>query len=336
MTRHEPDPIFEISKIHKELSHFGIKLLPPHMIKSHMDFEIEGDNIRFGLLSIKGISDKSIEKLNNFKNNYSNKFEIFQAAQEAGIGLNILCPLIQAGALEGFRQSRTKVVYEAQLWGVLTDREKRFCLILADEFHYDLVAVLRRLEDKLDEKGKPIIKESRSGTIRRNMAPYKEIYEINKPSENFANWYYENSLLGFTYNKTLIDIFEDKDDSLVSIGAVASAELGDNISFVGRIEGKPKTGISRVKKTNYIKMLVGDEGNFIKVMLFSKHMKACKNINNGYPKENQIVIVKGRKMEDVVFATHANVQDNRCYTRLRDLTNDKKRLTAYKTDAKIQ
>ena len=28
-----------------------------------LDFKIEGDNIRFGLLSIKGISDKSVEKL---------------------------------------------------------------------------------------------------------------------------------------------------------------------------------------------------------------------------------------------------------------------------------
>jgi DNA polymerase III alpha subunit len=48
--------------------YFGTKLLPPHIIKSDMDFKIEGEDIRFGLLSIKGISDKSIEKLNNFKN----------------------------------------------------------------------------------------------------------------------------------------------------------------------------------------------------------------------------------------------------------------------------
>ena len=67
MTRHEPDPILEISKIHQELDRFEIELLPPHIIKSDMDFSAEGKDIRFGLLSIKGISEKSIERINNSK-----------------------------------------------------------------------------------------------------------------------------------------------------------------------------------------------------------------------------------------------------------------------------
>ena len=67
MTKHEPDPLSEINKIQVELDLFGIKLLPPHITKSKMDFHIEGENIRYGLVSIKGISDKTIEKLNNFR-----------------------------------------------------------------------------------------------------------------------------------------------------------------------------------------------------------------------------------------------------------------------------
>jgi len=128
MTRHEPDPIKEISKIERELSFFDFKLLAPHIVKSKLDFSIEGNNIRFGLLSIKGISDKSIDRLNNFKNDYANKFEIFQAASEAILNIGTLCALIQAGALEGFKQSRTKVVYEAQLWNILTQKEKQLCM----------------------------------------------------------------------------------------------------------------------------------------------------------------------------------------------------------------
>ena len=90
MTRFEPDPIAEISKIARELPKFNIKLLGPNLLRSEMDFSIEGDNLRFGLTSIKGISDKSIEKLEIFKNKYSNKFEVFQGAGEAGIGVGIL------------------------------------------------------------------------------------------------------------------------------------------------------------------------------------------------------------------------------------------------------
>ena len=82
MTRHEPDPMEEISKIQKEFAAFNMKLLPPHMIKSEMDFSMEADDIRFGLLSIKGISDKSIEnsfKLSNDKCcvSFSSYFSIF-------------------------------------------------------------------------------------------------------------------------------------------------------------------------------------------------------------------------------------------------------------------
>ena len=42
MTRHEPDPVKEISKIAKEFDLFGIELLPPHIVKSALDFKIEG------------------------------------------------------------------------------------------------------------------------------------------------------------------------------------------------------------------------------------------------------------------------------------------------------
>ena len=133
MTRHEPDPTSEITKIQRELAAFGIELLPPHLTKSEMDFSIEGEDIRYGLLSIKGISDKSIEKLAAFRNKYANKFETFQAAKQAGLNIGVLSALIQAGALQGFTQSRSKVVYEAQVWNILTEREKKHVMRFADE-----------------------------------------------------------------------------------------------------------------------------------------------------------------------------------------------------------
>ena len=142
MTRHEPDPISEISKIQREMYYFGIKLLPPHIIKSDMDFKVEQDDIRFGLLSIKGISDKSIEKLGSFKNHYSNKFEVFEGAKESGLTIGILSALIQAGTFEGFTMSRSKIVYEAQLWNILTKKEKKSAMMLADSNDYDLVEIV--------------------------------------------------------------------------------------------------------------------------------------------------------------------------------------------------
>ena len=143
-----------------------MKLLPPHITRSKMDFSIEGNDIRFGLLSIKGISEKKIEKINSFRDEYSTKFEIFQAASEAKIDIGTLSALIQAGSLEeGFNQSRSKVVLEAQVWNLLKVRERKYCLEFAKKFDYDLIKIIKYLMEHEDEKGKPVIKESRYGTI---------------------------------------------------------------------------------------------------------------------------------------------------------------------------
>ena len=91
MTKHEPDPMDQISRIQKELDLFEIPLLPPHILKSKQDFSIEGDAIRFGLSSIRGVSESTMEKIDNFRNDDGykdlNKFEVFLTAKEAGINI---------------------------------------------------------------------------------------------------------------------------------------------------------------------------------------------------------------------------------------------------------
>jgi DNA polymerase-3 subunit alpha len=320
MTRHEPDPISEISKVHRELDLFGMKLLPPHITKSELDFSFEGEDLRFGLLSIKGISDKSIEKLNNFRDRYSNKFEVFQAANEANLNIGTLSALIQAGALEGFKQSRSKVVLEAQLWNVLTQREKKHCMTLAEKNDYDLIKIIKLLTIFKDDKGKVVIRESRMGTIKRKYGPYVKIYQQNSSSESFANWYYEKSLLGYTYNKTLKDIFDEKRPNLLYIRDILSTEGSPNVAFIGQIEDA-WSGVSRTaKKTPYHKMLISDETGMTKTMIFSFKKDECEKINEGLPKKKNIVIVTGKKMDDdMIFANTIGIQENKIYTKLSEI-----------------
>ena len=317
MSRHEPDPIKEISIIEKELYTFNIMLLPPHIIKSDMDFIIEENDIRFGLLSIKGISDKSIEKLNQFKNKYSNKFEVFQAAEQAGLNIGTLSALIQAGALEGFKQSRSKVVYECQLWNILTRKEKNYVLRMAESHNYDLVDIVRKLVNFKGDDSKPVIKDSRIGTIKKKAAPYKQIYELNSKSESFANWYYEKKLLGYTYGITLRDIWSRHKHNLMNIVLIPDLDDNDAVCFIGTVE----EAFSRVSKNGnkYLKMVVSDETAIIDCMIFNKNMEECETRNNGLPKEGNIVIIKGRKKEDVVFAHAVGVQDQKVYTKLSEL-----------------
>tara|TARA_R100001082_G_scaffold48047_3_gene25803 strand:+ start:10746 stop:13373 length:2628 start_codon:yes stop_codon:yes gene_type:complete len=325
MTRYEPDPMTEISKIARELPKFNIKLLGPHLMKSAMDFSIEGDNLRFGLTSIKGIAEKSIEKLQSFKDQYSNKFEVFQGANEAGIGVGILSALIQAGALDGtFNKPRSYMVAEAQLWNLLTAKEKTCAFEVGSRKSYDLREVVKIMNEELkDEKGKPIIKDSRYGTIKKHFLPYREIYNKNKANEDFANWYYENALLGYTHGKKLKEVHKDYSHLETVEESLDKAERS-SVNFIGTVEDSFGTKKSK-KGTPYLKIQVKDESSLCTVMMFTnKHkdnIQICRDTNGGnLPSKGNIVIVKGmRKDGDTIFADLIKVQDQKIYMKLSEI-----------------
>lgn len=320
MSRHEPDSIGEISKIHKEMTQFNIQLLRPHITKSKLDFSIEGKDIRFGLLSIKGISDKSIEKLHGFCHEYSTKFDVFEAAKEHGLNIGVLCALIQAGAFEGFKQSRSKIVYEAQLWNLLTPKEKKLAMSLGAEFNFDLVKILLELIKRKDEKSKLLIKESRLATLKKKAQKYKEIFELNSKSEDFANWWYERKLLGYTHNTTLRDIFKVKIPELQNLREIKGESENTQVYFVASIE---KSAVTRVSKAGnkYMTFDCSDESGDINVKIFSKNLPHALALNeDATPKEDNIVVVKGKKMDgNCIFAEMYAIQTNKIYTKLADL-----------------
>ena len=339
MTRHEGDPISEISIIEKEMKHFGIKLLPPHIINSQMEFEFEGKNIRFGLLSVKGISEKSIEKLNLFRKKYTNKFEIFQAAEEVGLSIGIVSALIQAGALEGFNQSRSRVVLEAQLWGCLNVKEKTYAIELATRFDFDLVAIIKHLTVLKDSKGKQIIstrpeteqvnanpvkkKRYRYETIKKHYLPYLEIYKQNSQYEEYANYYYELNLMGYVHNKSLRDIFSKEVDYLKSVEEVKTTVVNKRVRFVGIVK-ETHLGISK-KKNKYFRLKVSDETSDCTVLMFKDLIDECKSANGDVlPEEGDIVMVDGTKKEESVFADRITIQDHKIYTKLADLKSENK------------
>ena len=317
MTKHEPDPLAEVNKVQVELRLFNIKLLAPHITKSKMDFCIEGDNIRYGLTSIKGISDKTIEKLNNFRSDFANKFEVFQAASEAKVGIGVLSALIQAGAFEGFSQSRSKIVLEAQLWNLLTQREKRIAYSLGEKFDFDLVKVIKDLTERKDENGKVHIKESRFGTIKKKYQPYKDIYMQNSKSESLANWYYEKKLLGYSHANSLRKGYSEKVPGLTSVYDVNNNRIGERVVFISTVadyfKGKSKKG------SEYMRLLCSDETGNITCLQFNNKIDEGKLVNGRLPVKDDIVIVRGSKRDDCVFIDDIGIQSQKIFTKLSEL-----------------
>ena len=326
MAKFEPNPIEVISKINQELRNFGITLLPPHILNSDIDFKVVGSDILFGLGSIKGVSEKTIEKLNKFRHPHSNKFEVFAGAKEAGLQISVLCSLLLVGAMDIKNQKRAKIVYEAQLFNILTPKEKQLVINLGGQFDYDLVKCLRHIRTLKTEKGKPVIKDSRYETIKKKEAPYKQMFEFNSKNEDLSKYYFERALLGYAYSINLMDIYKKVAPDLMTIEEVNSSLEYEKVHFMGEaVKVVSKKG--RESGQKYIRVEVMDHTGSCQALLCNttKFAKVDEHIedNEGSVKEGSIISVRGTKGKDIVFASRIGVQSIEVFEKISQLKNIK-------------
>jgi DNA polymerase-3 subunit alpha len=322
MTKFEPSPQEEINNITKELSFFNTKLLPPDLARSNMDFAKEGKNLRFGLNSIKGISEKSLSSLRQFrKSDNPTKFDIFISAKEAGLNIGILSALIQAGCLSEYDCSRSLLVLEAQSFNLLTDREKRNVIFLGERYNFKLLDIIHEAKNGLiAEDGKPLMKESRFNTFKKKYLKYKDIYLKNRKFEKFANWYFETKLLGYSYSHELKEVFEDGEVIYNSLNyySMNSNERG---KFMGVVNDSFK-GVSR-NGNKYLKLIISDEYGKYPVMICDNRRGAkyteFLERGNKVPEKNDILAVVGSKGADIVFADNLIPLNEKIYMKLSDL-----------------
>jgi DNA polymerase III alpha subunit len=319
MAKFEPKPTEVIQKIQVELQYFNIKLLPPSLVFSEIEFTKDKGNIRYGLGSIKGVAEKSFQNLLTFRKPYSNKFELFESAKQSKLSVGITSSMIMAGALNDFLvQSRSRLVLEAQLWNLLTPKEKVLALQYGPQFNFDLLLVLKYLSESPNEKGKMLIKESRFQTIRNHYEPYKQIYLLNSRNEEFANWFYERKLLGYSYSSTLYDIFSKFLSNLIPLSAAMNLEEKDSLQTIAIVKEGKKTKSKAGKE--YIKYEIEDESASTTLLLFGDD-KIGKHLldNEGLVEEEDIVLVTGNKGRDCIFGTKVVKQSNKIYMKLSEL-----------------
>ncbi len=324
--QYESKPLEEIALISEELPYFNIELLQPHLLKSDIDFKIEGKGkIRMGLGNIKSISEKSLEKLRNFCHEYSSKFDVFHSANECGIGIGILQNLISAGTLNDylFGQSRTKLVLEAALFNQLTPREKKRVLELGIEHNYDLIKIIQFLSKPQNGSDKPFIKEKRLNTLREDFKPYQKMYNINSKNEELCSYLKERELLGFSYSQDLNKILGKHYDNIVSIYEAKTELDGSRVTIGGNItelkSSKSKNG------NKYIKIKLNDGKDSVDCLIFQHKFEENDQLNNNVKlEEGQLVAVNGsRKGEDAIFADKIVIQDCKIVSKLSDLPKEK-------------
>jgi DNA polymerase III alpha subunit len=322
MTSEKQDPSAEVADIVKELPYFQIKLLPPSLTKSTEDFSIEGDNLRFGLKNIKGISEKSIAHLQSFiDKEKSNLFQVFEAASQSKLNVSIVSSLIELGCLEDVSPyDRQKTVLLLKIWKELTPREKSYCLENGEKYNFDLIVMLKEYLSWTGANGKLLGKESRLETIRKKSAPFIQIYRENIKNPMVSQYLFEKKLLGYCPSTTLSDLFREYDD-LTKINAVKTEKYENELVKVMAEVVEVKTGVSKKNKNKYAKITVSDETGSMNAMIFSEKWENYL-AEFGEPKEGQIIYIRGKKSggeDPIIFTDHMSVQFLRVYERISDL-----------------
>lgn len=305
-----------IAQIQQELSYFGIQLLPPDLLKSKEKFFIEDNNIRYGFSAIKGVSEKSIPALLEFLNSKkTNKFEVFNAAENSKLNIGIVCALIQAGMLNTISNNREKLVFEAQLWSKLTGKEKEYCLENGESHNFDICMMVKNIDLWKNKDGKAVARKTRLETIKKNVEKYKEIYSQNKKYPTFASWWYEKKLLGYSYTTNLKNVFSPKRPSIKNVREIKTLENG-------KIEGvfevaEVKKGVSS-KGNKYIKFVLQDEtGSFQAMMVGDKYLLySQKNLPD--PAEGNILFIIGKATTELTWIDSMVIQDAKVFMKLAD------------------
>lgn len=321
----DPEPLQTISGVNEELPDFGMQMLPPCLYKSDFDFTIEGNNIRYGLNSIKGISLKSIQSLIEFRGmQFNNKYEVFLAAKQCGINISVLAALIQAGTMDHAKTNRTRMVLEAQAFNLLTDREKRNFVKIGERFGYDILNAISEVIEKqtLGDDNRPIMSEKRFKTFKTKFDQYKKIYNQNRKHEMFAKWRYESSLLGYSYSHNLRECFQDRYSSLIDLKK--TEDLVDRQTF--QVVGEVKDFFTRTSQNGNKYMIISIcDNTATKNFLFmdnSREEKLSEFLRSGYKlAKNKVIVLNGSKSRDTFFVDNINPIETNIFMKLREAKN---------------
>ncbi len=170
----------------KEAKNMMIKLLPPDINKSEIDFKIEGEkSIRFGLAGIKGVSTKSIENIlqkRNQRERFRNLDELIETVGTHKLTKKDVEFMIKVGALDEFGSRK-------QLLEILPT----------------VYAKVQRIEENL--KGGQTMLFSGPGNEHQNIhiTPLANIEKENDSEK--LNW--EKELLGIYLSKHPLDKYQD-------------------------------------------------------------------------------------------------------------------------------
>lgn len=141
---------------------------------------------------------------------------------------------------------------------------------------------------------------------------------MNRRNERLANYFYEKTILGYSYSETLRDIFGEAVDGLMSVADVEGAKQDDKVRLIGFVKEPVK---SKSKAGNdMFRFTLTDETGEISIRFFNKTIDQVFVANGRLPIEGDMVIIKGSKKEgSCCFANEVGIQTAKIYMKLSEL-----------------
>ncbi|MBL4931559.1 DNA polymerase III subunit alpha [Clostridium paridis] len=269
---------------------FGIEVLPPDINESFSKFTVKGDTIRFGLAAIKNVGYnvvESIVKSRKEKGNYTSLQDFISKQDFSAINKRAVESLIKAGALDGFKvyRSRLLAVYEKVMDSVAGDKKRNID---------GQINLFSGLEEKIESPGVtyPPINEFKKNHILAMEKEMTGLYLSGHPLDDYKESL--NQQTTTTINKILATnqtLEEGMDTEITPVMESLSNRgiedgtrvvIGGIISEVSRKVTRNNTMMAFVK--------LEDLTGIMEVIVFPKTLEKVNKLIN----TDSLVVIRGR------------------------------------------
>ena len=143
---------------------------------------------------------------------------------------------------------------------------------------------------------------------------------MNKTHIKYANWFFEEKLLGYSYSYNVRQVFNYEED-FQSSEVIRDAENRANVKFVGSLVDIMR----RTSRNNnkYARMQLQDECGLVNGLFLDgdREARLTNYLDSGkkLPKKGEVVIIYGSKGDDVVFIDKVFPLKDKIYMKLSEL-----------------
>ena len=102
----------KVTQYSAECARLGIKILPPDVNESHLNFTVSGNNIRFGMLAIKNLGAGFIKRIIELRNErkFESMYDFCVRLQGRDFNRRAVEGLIKSGAMDSFGYNRRQML----------------------------------------------------------------------------------------------------------------------------------------------------------------------------------------------------------------------------------